>query len=108
MEGVAGPAWAVPPAVEFDEDAQCVQACIPVERRLIRDRAPGTPVGGKEAPGEGGACRADDRAERGGGGERRVAQREGGEGKVVGRIGDEGGGPVDQCPAFPLGKEVER
>jgi hypothetical protein len=105
---VVGHGWIVSPTVELDQDPQGVQARVPVERPLIRKDAAGTPVCGGEPSCEGGACRRYHRTERRWGGEGRMAEHERRERQVVGRIRDEGGGPVEQRPSFAVDEEIER
>jgi hypothetical protein len=90
--GVAG----VVPGGEVDEDAGGVQSGVPVEVGQVGGGV-GVAVAAREASSQRPGTCADDRAQRGWGGEGWVAQEQPGERDVVGGWSDEGGGPVPSC-----------
>lgn len=81
---------------------------MPIECLSVRDRATGAPVRSEESPRQAKARRRNDRTERRGSSQGRMPEHEGGKRQVVGRIGDEGGGPVEQRPKLPVDEKVER
>ena len=95
------------PRGQLGDRAQRVDGAPPGESLGVDSHAAELCIGAQESSGESSAHMASDGTHGGRAAEGWVGEHQGGEAEVVVRVGDDGGGPVEDGPAVAVDEEIE-